>query len=181
MYVSSVCMSSRDGCGALRRIGAHAFIHVCMDRPTDRAIESSVAMRTIDEDNRFVDRSIDRSFASIESVDGCAMRARGVIHRHAPDRSRHQSITPSIRWMDGFFGHPLCTPGSFSRDIYEGHRCCHRSMTIDRFSSITFIDVSRCSSITIDRCRDDDDDDDDGGDGSGCRVDRSCAWDRDEG
>ena len=170
MYVSSVCMSSRDGCGALRRIGAHAFIHVCMDRPTDRAIESSVAMRTIDEDNRFVDRSIDRSFASIESVDGCAMRARGVIHRHAPDRSRHQSITPSIRWMDGFFGHPLSTPGSFSRDIFMK-------------PSTMFIDaIDRWSSINIDRCRDDDDeDDDDGGDGSGCRVDRSCAWDRDEG
>jgi len=38
----------------------------------------------------------------------------------------------------------------------------------------------------IDRCRDDEEDDDEdaddgGGDGSGCRVDRSCAWDRDEG
>jgi hypothetical protein len=32
--------------------------------------------------------------------------------------------------------------------------------------------------MKIDRCRDDDDD---GGDVSGCRVDRSYAWDRDEG
>ena len=71
-------------------------IHPWSHRPTDRAIESSVAVRTIDEDDRFVDRSIDRSFASIESVDG-RTHARASVVTHPIGRVINPSRHPRHR------------------------------------------------------------------------------------
>ena len=189
MYICIVCLyTSRDGCGALVPcLGARAFIHGAIDRPiarSNRRLRCERSMKTTDSS---IDRSIDRSRRSSRSMDA-RTRARPSSRTRSVASSIHHAIHAIDEWMAfsvTLSPHPGLFHAIFMHPV--GRPRCLSSMTIDRFSSITFIDVSRCSSITIDRCRDDDDDDDDdedgggGGDGSGCRVDRSCAWDRDEG
>ena len=140
-YICTICLyASRDGwmwCPARHR---GTCMYVCVRRPIarwdrcERSIEAT-------------ESSIDRSFVRVHrTVDERARRAR----TSPRTRSVASSIHPFIQSrIDGFFRHPLSTPGSFSRDIYDASRTprCLASMTfIDEnrsFSSMPSIDVHR--------------------------------------
>ena len=130
-YICTICLyASRDGwmwCPARHR---GTCIRGCIHGPIARWDRCERWMKRTES-------SIDRSFVRVHrTVDERARRAR----TSPRTRSVASSIHPFIQSrIDGFFRHPLSTPGSFSRDIYDASRTPRgpsidgrASMVIDR-------------------------------------------------
>ena len=106
-YICTIFLYVYEGWMDVVPCASSGHMHPWMHPRTDRAMGS---MRTMDEENRVIDRSIDRSFASIAP----SMNARDArVRVHAPDRSRHQSTHSSNRASMAFSVTLYPHPGLF--------------------------------------------------------------------